>query len=292
MRCDANVSVRPKGTKEFGVKVEVKNMNSIRSVHDAIAFEIERQTQEIEAGIVIRQQTRGWDDVKNITVFQRLKEGSSDYRYFPEPDLPPLRLSQEWRDSVRAKMPEMAEVRRQRFANDYALSSYDAEILTASRTTADYFEEALGGQKTQARAKAVANWLLNELFGRLKESGLELSESKIKPAQLAALIEQVESSAITGKTAKEVFEAMFESGQNPQEIIRERGLAQITDQSLIAGIVEEVLNGADSKLQKSIADYKSGKEAAFNAIFGAVMRVTKGTVNRETVTELLKEKLK
>ena len=292
MRCDANVSVRPKGTKEFGVKVEVKNMNSIRSVHDAIAFEIERQTQEIEAGIVIRQQTRGWDDVKNITVFQRLKEGSSDYRYFPEPDLPPLRLSQEWRDSVRAKMPEMAEVRRQRFANDYALSSYDAEILTASRTTADYFEEALGGQKTLARAKAVANWLLNELFGRLKESGLELSESKIKPAQLAALIEQVESSAITGKTAKEVFEAMFESGQNPQEIIRERGLAQITDQSLIAGIVEEVLNGADSKLQKSIADYKSGKEAAFNAIFGAVMRVTKGTVNRETVTELLKEKLK
>ena len=205
--------------------------------------------------------------------------------------MPPLRLVQEWRDSIKAKMPEMPEVRRSRFVSEFGLSQYDAEVLTSSRATADYFEEALGGEKTSARAKAVANWIVNELFGRLKENNLDLSASRIKPAQVAALVEQVETGAITGKSAKEVFDIMFETGQSPLEIIHDRGLAQITDHAAIAGIVSEVLNGADEKLQKSIADYKKGKEQAFNAIFGAVMKITKGTANRETVTELLKEQL-
>jgi aspartyl-tRNA(Asn)/glutamyl-tRNA(Gln) amidotransferase subunit B len=291
MRCDANVSVRPKGTSTFGTKIEIKNMNSIRSVHDAINYEIQRQIQEIEAGKTLAQQTRGWDEDKQVTVFQRFKEGSSDYRYFPEPDLPPLRLAQDWRDNVKAKMPEMSEDRRERFVNDFGLSKYDSEVLTASRATADYFEEALGSEKTAARAKSVANWLLNELFGRLKENDQDLSEAKIKPAQLAALVELVEKGAITGKSAKEVFDAMFATGRDPDLIVKEKGLAQITDRSAIAATVDEVLNSSDEKLQKSIADYKKGKEVAFNAIFGAVMKASKGTANREVVTELLKEKL-
>lgn len=292
MRCDANVSVRPRGSSTFGTKVEIKNMNSIRSVHDAITFEIERQIKEIEAQHEIKQHTRGWDDVKKVTVFQRVKEGSSDYRYFPEPDLPPLRLTEQFQDSIKVKMPEMPAERLDRFANDYGLSQYDAEVLTASRATSDYFEEALGGEKTAARAKAVANWLVNEMFARLKESGQELTASKIRPKQLAALAELVEKGTITGKSAKEVFEDMFNKGSDPDAIIKEKGLAQVTDKNAIASIVDGVLNSSDQKIQNSIADYKKGKEAAFNAIFGAVMKATKGTANREVVTELLKEKLK
>lgn len=291
MRCDANISVRPRSTATFGTKVEIKNMNSIKAVHDAIIYEIQRQIEEIEAGHTILQQTRGWDDEKKITVFQRYKEGSSDYRYFPEPDLPPLYLTQDWRDGVRDKMPEMFDARRDRFMSNYGLTRYDAEVLTGSRATADYFEEALGNEKTAARAKAVANWILNDLFGRLKESNQELSETKIKPAQVAALVQLMESNTITGKSAKEVFEEMFNSGRDPQAIVDEKGLAQVTDRSAIEKIVDEVLSSADQKMQKTIEDYKKGKEAALNAIFGAVMKATKGTANREVVTALLKEKL-
>ncbi|HEX2911110.1 MAG TPA: Asp-tRNA(Asn)/Glu-tRNA(Gln) amidotransferase subunit GatB [Chloroflexia bacterium] len=287
MRCDANVSIMPKGSKTFGTKIEIKNMNSIQSVHDAIAHEIKRQAEELEAGHVLKQQTRGWDEAKQITVFQRLKEGSSDYRYFPEPDLPPLQLSSEYREAIRASLPELPDARRDRFASDYGLPEYDANLLTSSRATADWFETALGSNKTSARAKAVSNWILNELFARLKESGAELTEASIKPEQLNGLIELVEKGTITPKTAKDVFEEMFNTGRDAADIVKEKGLGAISDESAIAAIVEKVI--ADNP--KAVADLKAGKESSFNFLIGGVMKATQGKANKDVVTRLLRERL-
>jgi aspartyl-tRNA(Asn)/glutamyl-tRNA(Gln) amidotransferase subunit B len=287
MRCDANISVRPKGQKEFGTKIEIKNMNSIQSVHDAIAYEIQRQIVEVEAGNVLKQQTRGWDDVKQQTVFQRYKEGSSDYRYFPEPDLPPLQLSVEFRDKVRASLPELPNERRARFATDYGLPAYDVEILTGSRATADWFETAMGTNKTPQRAKAVSNWILNDLFARLKETNSELADTKIQASQLNGLIELVEAGTITPKTAKEVFNHMFESGQDAAVIVKEKGLGAISDEGAIISAVEKVI--ADNP--KAVTDYKGGKESSINFLIGGVMKATQGKANKDTVTRLLKERL-
>jgi aspartyl-tRNA(Asn)/glutamyl-tRNA(Gln) amidotransferase subunit B len=287
MRCDANISIRPKGSTTFGTKVEIKNMNSISALHDALVYEIQRQAEELRAGHVIRQHTRGWDDVKKVTVFQRLKEGSSDYRYFPEPDLPPLQLKQEFLDQVRATMPELPEARRDRFSKDYELTPYEAELLTSSRATADWFEESLGTQKNPKRAKATANWILNELFARLKESGAELSEAKIQARQLGSLIDLVEKGTITPKSAKEVFEEMFNTGREADEIVKEKGLAQLSDESAIGGVVDKVI--ADNP--KAVTDFKAGKEASLNFLIGGVMKATRGTANKDVVTRLLREKL-
>jgi aspartyl-tRNA(Asn)/glutamyl-tRNA(Gln) amidotransferase subunit B len=287
MRCDANVSIMPKGSKVYGTKIEVKNMNSIQSVHDAIAHEIVRQAEELDAGHVLKQQTRGWDEAKQITVFQRLKEGSSDYRYFPEPDLPPLQLTAEYREAIRASLPELPDVRKARFIQDYGLSAYDAEILTGSRATADWFEAALGSNKNAARAKTVTNWILNELFARLKESGAELAEAKIQPAQLAGLIDLVEKGTITPKTAKDVFEKMFNTGRDAEAIVKEEGLGAISDESAIIAIVEKVI--ADNP--KAVTDFKAGKEASLNFLIGGVMKATQGKANKDVVTRLLRDRL-
>ena len=287
MRCDANVSVMPKGSKEYGTKIEVKNMNSIQSVHDAIAYEIIRQPQELEAGHVLKQQTRGWDEAKQITVFQRLKEGSSDYRYFPEPDLPPLQLSAEFRESIKANLPELPDERRERFMTVLGLPAYDAEVLTGSRQTAEWFEAALGANPTPARAKAVSNWILNDLFARLKESGGELSEVKIQPAQLGGLIELVEKGTITPKTAKDVFEEMFATGQDAATIVKNKGLGAISDEGAIAAIVDEVI----AANPKAVTDFKAGKEASLNFLIGGVMKATKGKATKDLVTRLLRDKL-
>jgi aspartyl-tRNA(Asn)/glutamyl-tRNA(Gln) amidotransferase subunit B len=277
----------PKGSKVYGTKIEVKNMNSIQSVHDAIAHEIVRQAEELDAGHVLKQQTRGWDEAKQITVFQRLKEGSSDYRYFPEPDLPPLQLTAEYREAIRASLPELPDVRKARFIQDYGLSAYDAEILTGSRATADWFEAALGSNKNAARAKTVTNWILNELFARLKESGAELAEAKIQPAQLAGLIDLVEKGTITPKTAKDVFEKMFNTGRDAEAIVKEEGLGAISDESAIIAIVEKVI--ADNP--KAVTDFKAGKEASLNFLIGGVMKATQGKANKDVVTRLLRDRL-
>jgi aspartyl-tRNA(Asn)/glutamyl-tRNA(Gln) amidotransferase subunit B len=287
MRCDANVSVMPKGAKEYGTKIEVKNMNSIQSVHDAIAYEIIRQPAELEAGHVLKQQTRGWDEAKQITVFQRLKEGSSDYRYFPEPDLPPLQLSTEFRESIKASLPELPDERRHRFMTSLGLPAYDADVLTGSRQTAEWFEAALGANPTPARAKAVSNWILNELFARLKESSGELSEVKIKPTQLGGLIELVEKGTITPKTAKDVFEEMFATGQDAATIVRDKGLGAISDEGAIAAVVDEVI----AANPKAVTDFKAGKEASLNFLIGGVMKATKGKASKDVVTRLLRDKL-
>lgn len=287
MRCDANISIMPKGTTEFGTKIEVKNMNSIQSVHDAIAHEIIRQAQALEVGEVLKQQTRGWDEIKHVTVFQRLKEGSSDYRYFPEPDLPPLQLTQAYRDGIKQSLPELPELRRSRFVQDYELSIYDAEILTTSRATAEWFEAALGDTKTPARAKAATNWILNELFARLKESGGDLADSKLQPAQLSGLIMLVENGTITPKTAKDVFEEMFNSGQSAEQIVKDKGLAAISDEGALIAVVEKVI--LDNP--KAVADYKAGKEASINSLIGGVMKATQGKATKDTVIRLLRERL-
>ncbi len=287
MRCDANISVMPKGSKTFGTKIEIKNMNSIQSVHDAIAHEIVRQTEEYRAGHVLRQQTRGWDEAKQITVFQRFKEGSSDYRYFPEPDLPPLQLSTAYREAIRASLPELPEARRARFIQEYALTAYDAEVLTGSRATADWFEAALGDTKTPGRAKKVANWILNDLFARLKESGAELSEVKIQPGQLAGLIELVEKGTLTPTNAKEVFEEMFNTGNAAEVIVKQKNLGAVSDEGTIVAVVEKIL--ADNP--KATADFKAGKEASLNFLIGGVMKAMQGKANKDVVTRLLRERL-
>jgi len=288
MRCDANVSIMPKGSKTFGTKIEIKNMNSISSVHDALVYEIKRQAEELDGGQAQKQQTRGWDDVKQVTVFQRIKEGSSDYRYFPEPDLPPLQLTAEYLEQVRATMPELPDARRERFIQAYDLSLYEAELLTSSRATADWFEESLGQEKTARRARATANWILNELFARLKEGGAELAEAKVKPVQMAGLIDLVEKGMITPKSAKEVFEEMFATGQDAEVIVKEKGLAQLSDEGAILTVVEQVI--ADNP--KAATDFKAGKAVSLNFLIGAVMKATRGTANKDSVTKLLQDRLK
>ncbi len=287
MRCDANISIMPAGTKVFGTKIEIKNMNSIQSAHDAIAHEIIRQADELAAGNEMKQQTRGWDEARQVTVFQRLKEGSSDYRYFPEPDLPPLQLTAEYRDAIRSGLPELPEARRQRFVSEYQLPAYDAEVLTSTRATAEWFEAALQAQKTPARAKAVANWILNEMFARLKESGAELSAAPIQPEHLAGLIELVEQGIITPATAKEVFEEMFQTGQTAGTIVQAKGLAAISDE----GAISQAVSQAISDNPKAVADFKAGKEASLNFLIGQVMRATKGKANKDVVTRLLREQI-
>lgn len=287
MRCDANISIMPKGSTKWGTKVEIKNMNSISSVYEAINYEVWRQAQELEAGKLISQHTRGWDEKSLTTVFQRSKEGSADYRYFPEPDLPPLQISRAYLDKIRAGMPEMPETRRDRFMSQYGLSRYDADLLTSSRATADWFEEALGNAHTPARAKSVSNWILNDVFARLKETGAELVDAPIKPAQMLQLIELVEKGTITGRSAKEVFEAMFATGKDPNQIVKEKGLEQMSDTSALSTIIDQVI----AENPKAVADYKSGKASTINFLIGGVMKATRGTANKDFVTQMLKEKL-
>ncbi len=287
MRCDANVSIMPAGSKIFGTKIEIKNMNSISSVHDALAFELIRQEGELKAGRVMKQQTRGWDEEKRISVFQRLKEGSSDYRYFPEPDLPPLQLKSEFLDKIRASLPELPGARQERFINQYNLTPYEAELLTGTRATADWFEESLGGEKTPKQARATANWILNELFARLKESGADLTAVKIKPHQLAGLIGLIEKGTITPKSAKEVFEEMFQNGSEPEAIIKGKGLSQLSDEGAINSVVGKVI----AANPKAVTDFKAGKEASINFLIGQVMRETRGTANKDLVMRLLRQQL-
>jgi aspartyl-tRNA(Asn)/glutamyl-tRNA(Gln) amidotransferase subunit B len=299
LRCDANVSIMPKGSKVFGTKIEIKNMNSISAVHDALGYEIKRQEVELKAGEVLKQQTRGWDEEKRVTVFQRLKEGSSDYRYFPEPDLPPLQLKADYLAQIQATLPELPEARRDRFIKNYDLSLYEAELLTLSRATADWFEECLfplspvanaefkATDKISRQARATANWVLNEVFAHLKEKGAELDEAKIKPRQLAALIDLVENGTITLKNAKEVFEEMWATGREAEAIVKEKGLSQLSDENALATIVDKVI--ADSP--KAVTDFKAGKEASLNFLIGGVMKATRGTANKDVITKLLREKL-
>jgi aspartyl-tRNA(Asn)/glutamyl-tRNA(Gln) amidotransferase subunit B len=285
MRCEANVSLRPMGSSEYGTKVEVKNLNSFRSVKLALDYEIQRQSHILDEGGSIEQVTMGWDENRGVTVIQRSKEYAHDYRYFPEPDLPPLSISREWVEEIRGKLPELPEARRDRFRQEYGLSSYDAGVLTADKAVADYFEACI---KAYPEAKTVSNWISGELFRLLKETETDIEEVRITPAALAELLTFVEKGTINQNTAKAILGEMFKSGRAAAEIVAEKGLAQISDADELGRIVEQVIAANPDP----VAEYRAGKERLFGWFVGQVMKATRGKANPQLVTELLKEKLR
>lgn len=283
-RCDANVSIRPVGEEKLGTKTEVKNMNSFRSVQRALEYEIKRQAEVLDKGGRIVQETRGWVDDKGVTVGQRSKEYAHDYRYFPEPDLPPLELSREWVEGVRARLPELPDARRDRFMALHGLGRYDAVQLTSSRPTADFFERAAA---LYPHAKMVANWMQSELFRLLKDSEGDVSGSKITPEGLADLLALVDKGAINVRSGKEVFEEMFATGKTASEVVKERGLSQISDTSALETAVDEVIKANP----QAVADYRAGKGNALSFLMGQVMKATRGQANPGVVNQLLRAKL-
>ena len=286
-RCDANISIRPRGACELGSKVEVKNMNSFRSVYRALEFEAERQASVLERGGRIEQETRGWSDEREETLSQRSKEYASDYRYFPEPDLPPLEIDPAWVDQVCEGLPELPHQRERRFVEQYGLSAYDAGLLTASREMADFFEAALGSPPKAGLAKPVANWILGELLRLMNLSGESLEDVKVQPAQIVELVSLVDSGVLSSTMAKDVFEQMYSTGHSPEKIAQESGAIQISDSDAIADAVAEAI-GANPK---PVEEYLEGKEAVMRFLVGQVMRITRGKANPQLASKELGRRL-
>jgi len=290
-RCDANISIRPEGDLESMAKVEVKNMNSFKAVYRALEYEAERQRKAVKEGKRLLQETRGWVEEKGETVSQRSKEYAHDYRYFPEPDLPPLVLNQDWVEGIRSKLPELPEARRNRFVTEYGLSLYDANLLTSSRAMANYFEDCLREKShslsPSKSAKMVANWILGEFSRLLNATNTEINDTKVSPEQLCQLLDLMEKGSISGTSAKPVLEEMFKTGKNADEVIAQRGLSQISDTAAI----EVEISTAIGVNAQAVADYKAGKEQAFKFLVGQVMKVTRGRANPKLVNELVKKKL-
>jgi aspartyl-tRNA(Asn)/glutamyl-tRNA(Gln) amidotransferase subunit B len=290
-RCDANISLRSVDGQQSFPKVEVKNMNSFKSVYLALGYEEERQRRVIEEGGCLVQETRGWDEDKGVTVPQRSKEYAHDYRYFPEPDLPPLTLAPEWVEGIRAGLPELPVARRGRFMVEYDLSAYDADLLTGSRDFADYFESCVGlaspEQIAGGRAKAVANWMLGELLRLLKVEGIGISESKITPQHLAGMLDLIDQGALSTTLAKQVFEEMFKAGGQAAEIVAQKGLTLISGVEEIAAVIDQVLRDN----AQAAADFRGGKQQALKFLVGQVMKGTKGRAKPDLVGRLIKEKM-
>jgi len=284
LRCDANVSVRIAGEKKLGVKTEVKNMNSFKAIQKALQYEVKRQVKALEDGERIIQETRLWDEKSERTDPMRSKEEAHDYRYFPEPDLVPLIVDKEWMEKIRKTIPELPDKRRERFIREYGLSEYDAGVLTAEKALANYFEMVV---KLYRNPKAVTNWVMVELLGRLNAANKSIEESPVSPEQLAGLLGLIEKGTISGKIAKAVFDEMFNTGKSPQAIVEEKKLVQITDEKEIGRIVEDVLK----ENPDAVKEYRKGKEKALSHLVGQVMRKTQGKANPELVNRILKEKL-
>jgi aspartyl-tRNA(Asn)/glutamyl-tRNA(Gln) amidotransferase subunit B len=284
LRCDANVSVRLSGAKEFGTKVEVKNLNSFRYLQKALEYEVERHIAVLESGGRVLQETRLWNQNESCTVSMRSKEKAHDYRYFPEPDLLPVHVSDAWREEVRRSLPELPEAKRARFIAAHGLSPYDAGVLTNTQSLADYFESVV---KSGAPAKTAANWIQTELLRRLNDSGKEIEGSPVSPAALAELLKLVESAQITGSIGKKVFATMFESGRSASEIVAAEGLAQINDTSALEQAAREVIE----KNPDNVAKFKSGNEGVFKFFVGQVMRATRGQANPQAVNDILRKLL-
>ena len=283
-RCDANISLRPKGEKEFGIRAELKNMNSFHNVQHALEYEIQRQRAILEGGGRVVQETRLWDVPQGVTHSMRGKEEARDYRYFPEPDLVPVVISDEWKENIKNTIPELPMEKRERFISEYGVPSYDAGVLTADRDLADYYEETV---RLCEKPKIASNWVMGDFLAYLNEEKLEVTESPVTPRTLAELIEIIEDGTISGKIAKEVFEDMWKSEKDPREIVEEKGLVQITDTAELEKIVEEVLETN----QKQLEQYRSGKEKLFGFFVGQTMKATRGKANPKIVNELLKKKL-
>lgn len=284
-RCDANVSVRPRGQEELGTRTELKNLNSFRFVEKAINFEIERQIDVLEEGGEVVQETRLYDSDKDETRSMRSKEEANDYRYFPDPDLLPVVIDDEYIEAVRKTLPELPAAKQQRFVDEYALKNADAEILTMNRVLADYFESV--AKATSAKAQIAANWVIGDLSGQLNKEGLEIADSKIDSSALAGLIDRIADNTISGKIAKEVFEAMWAGEGSADEIIKSRGLEQITDQGEIENIVDAVIAANPGQVD----EYRSGKDKLLGFFVGLVMKETGGKANPGQVNQILKEKL-
>src|SRR6266566_6863897 len=291
LRCDANISVRPRGQQKLGVKTEIKNMNSFRSVERALAYEAHRQIELLGNGQPIHQETRGWVETKGITVAQRSKEYAHDYRYFPEPDLPPLLISRAWVEELRAQLPELPDARRARYMDDYGLSVQDANVLTEDKTLGDYFEQVVAVAQTsdrKARAKAAANLVLNDVVRLLKANSISIQESPLSAAASANLLDLLDKERITGKQAKEVLEEAFVSGKMPDVIVKEKGIEPpISDQSALERIIEEVI----ANNPKAARDYRAGKTNALQALIGQVMKQTRGQAKADSVRTILIAKL-
>jgi aspartyl-tRNA(Asn)/glutamyl-tRNA(Gln) amidotransferase subunit B len=284
LRCDANVSVRIKGAEKFGTRAEVKNLNSFRFLKQAVEYEIARQVAILEAGGTIRQETRLFDSDAGETHGMRSKEDAHDYRYFPEPDLVPLRVSVQWREEIRTSMPELPGARRARFITSYGLREYDAQVLTASRAMSEYYEIAAA---TSGDAKIAANWVMGDLAGLLKAANKDITESPVPAKYLGDLVGMIVKGELTGKLAKEVLPKMFESGEPPAVIVEREGLKQISDTGALEKIVDEII----AANPKQVEQYKGGKTTVIGFLVGQVMKASRGQANPATVNDILKSKL-
>ena len=287
-RCDANISIRPMGSEDFGTRTEIKNMNSFRSVYQALAHEVQRQQRVVESGERVVQETRGWIEERAVTVSQRSKEEAHDYRYFPEPDLPPLDIAPEWVDQLRERLPELAPERCARFQQDYGLPEYDSRLLTSSKAMADYFETAtripsLDGDAQASHAKQVSNWMLGDLSGLLNQENRDIVDSPVSPEHLVELIGLVGEGTISVTMAKTVLEEAYNSGASPKLIVEEHGYTQISDTSAVGPLVLEALEANP----RAVADYLGGKESAAKFLVGQVMKLAKGQAKPDLVNQLV-----
>lgn len=284
LRCEPNLSLRPVGQKELGTKVELKNINSFRFVKEALEYEIKRQTKVLNEGGKIHLETRLWDAEKGETAPMRSKEEAHDYRYFPDPDLVPLSLADEWVEELRKTLPELPEARQKRFVKDYGLPEYDAGVLTASKPLADYFEACV---KLFNQPKTVSNWVMGELLRELNNSGTEVRQSPVTPERLVSLLEMVDKGTISLKVAREIFPELYASGKAPEQVVQEKGLTQVSDEAVLEKIIDEVI----AKNPAQVTQYRGGKEQVLGFLVGQVMRASGGKANPGKVNELLKKKL-
>jgi len=283
-RCDANISLRPRGQAAFGTRTELKNLNSFRHVEKAIQYEIDRQTLILEKGDAVIQETRLWDPDKNRTVSMRGKEEAHDYRYFPDPDLVPLIVDKDWIQQVADQMPELPDQKKDRFMSRYHLSAYDAQLLTSDIRLADFFETAMAGL---SNAKQTANWITTTLLGLLNAKGIDITRSPVSAKNFSALMKLLESDAITATVAKTVFEEMAQTGNDPETIVRQKGLEQVNDSSELAALVDDILD----RNPDEVTAYRNGKTKLFSFFMGQVMKQTRGKADPKTVTPILQAKL-
>jgi len=284
LRADVNISLRPRGETKLGTKAEMKNINSFKAVEAALEYEIDRQSEILDDGGRVKQETRTWDDAKGVTVAMRSKEQAHDYRYMPEPDLVPILTSDERIAEIRKSLPELPDARRKRLTHELGLPEYDASIITSSRAMAEYFDAVL---EAGADAKTAANWIMGDLSKHLNAAGKEIQESPVTAKQLAALLHLLDKGTISGKIAKKVFEEMWSSGGDPEKIVKEKGLVQITDTKAIEAIVDAVI----AANKKAVDDYQGGNKKAIGALVGQVMRESRGKANPAVVNQLLQQKL-
>ena len=284
MRCDVNVSVRKVGEKEFGTKIEIKNLNSFRAVHRSLEYEIWRQPEILDNGGSLQQETRGWNDDRGETYLMRVKEAAHDYRYFPDPDLMPVTFTKEEIDAFRTDLPELPDAMRKRFVTEFGITEYDAEVVCQTKPVALYFE---AGAKLVKTPKLLANWVISELLRELSDAGIDIDECKVKPEQFAAMIGLIENNTISGKIAKDVFAEMFKTGKDAQVIVKEKGLEQVTDTSAIEALVDEAIANNAPQVQQ----YRDGNPKVLQFFVGQVMKLSRGKANPKMVVELLKEKL-